>query len=231
MNSGIFGLPGSGKTTVLTWCALRALAGKPLYIGHLWGKIPLQEFDSRSYENVFTTFPVPGCARFDYEDTVGTFQYKRCLILIDEMSLYQDNRDFKTYTKEKKLFFATLRHTESDLIYCSQDWRDVDKKIQNMTHNLFLVEGRSRHRSRISPILPEQACKLGDIKTVYSLAPRISRTTLHRKSLYSSFDSFQLYGKPLPPVPVHPWYPETETEPELPPLAPWIPRALSLPAE
>ena len=33
MITGVFGLPGSGKTTVATYFALRALKNKPLMIG------------------------------------------------------------------------------------------------------------------------------------------------------------------------------------------------------
>lgn len=201
MMSGVFGLPGSGKTTFLTWCAERALNRKPLFVGHLWGRVPLGEF--RYYDHIFTTFPVKGCYHFDYEQTVGLFQYERCLILIDEMSHLQDNRDFKTYSKEKKYFFSMLRHMLIDLVYCSQSYVDCDKKIQNMTSQLFLIEKRGGHRSRICPVIPSQLIQNHSIDVGYDLAPWISRTTLHRKKLYGKFDSFDF--KRLPPVPLVPW--------------------------
>ena len=201
MLCGVFGLPGSGKTTFLTWCADRALQKKPLFVGHLWGREYIAEFDN--YDAIFSTFPIAGCFRFDYEETVGIFQYEKCLILIDEMSHVQDNRDYKNYTPQKKYWWSMLRHMKIDCIYCSQSYHDCDRKIQNMTHKLFLIEKRSGHRSRISPVLPEQITKNHDITVGYSVAPWISRTTLNRKKLYSKFDSFDF--KRLPPVPLVPW--------------------------
>lgn len=202
MISSICGLPGAGKTTVLTWCALRALAGKPLFIGHrpFW-TVSLQEF--KSYQAVFTTFPLRGCYRFDYEETAGIFKYEHSLILIDEMSHFQDNRDFRTYTPEKKYFWSMMRHTFCDVIWCSQSFRDCDIKIRNMTNQVFLIEKRPRDRSRIIPIKLEQNPKSDDIAIKYTLAPRPYRTTLNRKKLYSEFDSF-IY-KDLPPVVPIPW--------------------------
>lgn len=200
MISGVFGLPGAGKTTFLTWIARRALQKKPLYVGHLWGRVPLGEFPS--YKRVYTTFPVHGCFRFDYENTVGIYQYENCLILIDEMSHVQDNRDYKNYTHAKKYWWSMLRHMKIDLVYCSQSYQDCDKKIQNMTTSLFLIEKRGS-RSRISPVVPEQLIQHHEISVGYSIAPWICRTTLNRKKLYQYFDSFDF--KRLPPIPAVAW--------------------------
>lgn len=201
MISGVFGLPGAGKTTFLTWCALRALNNQPLFVGHLFRKVYLTEFDN--YDAVFTTFPLAGCFKFDYENTAGIFRYKRALILVDEMSMIQDNRDFKNYNANKKYFWAYMRHSESDCIYCSQSYLDCDKKIQNMTSALFLIEKRPRDRSRVSPVLPEQLIQKHDITVGYTLAPPMSRTTINRRKLYSCFDSFDYADLPL--VPLIPW--------------------------
>ena len=200
MICGVFGLPGAGKTTFLTWCARRALAGKPLRVGHLWAKIPLGEFDH--YDRVYSTFPVKGAYKFDY-DCVGVFQFERCLILIDEMSHLQDNRDFKTYDAGKKYFFSMARHMMIDLIYCSQSYTDCDLKIRNMTTRLFLIQKRAFDRSRISPVKPEWLVQGKELSVGYTLAPSISCTTLNRRKLYEYFDSFDFHR--LPPVPAIPW--------------------------
>lgn len=201
MMSCVCGLPGAGKTTFLTWCAKRALSGKKLYTGKLFWKVPLQEFSK--YQAVFTTYPVEGCYQFNYEDTAGIFKYEHALILIDEMSMVQDNRDFRTYNDKKKYFWSHMRHTKCDVIYCSQSYRDCDRKIRDMTNQIFLIEKRPHDRSRISPIILEQNPKSDDITMKFTLAPRPYRLTINRKRLYNDFDSF-IYAD-LPPVPCIPW--------------------------
>ena len=219
MITGVFGLPGSGKTTFLTWIAKRALAGKKLQIGHLWAKSNLGEF--RHYDHIFSSFPIVGCYKLDY-DTIGSFQYEKCLILIDEMSHYQDCRDWQSYDKGKKYFFSMARHMCVDLIYCSQWYKDIDKKIQNMTAKLFYIEHGSFETSLIYPITRDVAIK-GDIVGTYKLAPPIGRTRLHRRKLYGEFDSFDFAR--LPDVPLIPWKDETLTEDDsaFPPPPEFIP--------
>ena len=82
----IFGLPRSGKTTTLCMIAQNALKGKSV-LG--LGK----------YENVFTTFFCRGCKKLDFAD-LGKYDFSNSLILIDEISLYADNRNFKNFDSD-----------------------------------------------------------------------------------------------------------------------------------
>ena len=52
----ILGLPGAGKTTCLTWICLRALAGKPLRVGHFSYKQYIGEV--QKYKRVFSNVPI-----------------------------------------------------------------------------------------------------------------------------------------------------------------------------
>lgn len=119
MVTGIFGLPGSGKSTFLAMLA--------------------KKYQSRGYD-VFINreFPIDGCYLYDWSD-IGRYDISRALILIDEVSLYADNRDFKKFTAQLKEFFALHRHYKTDIIWCTQQYDGVDRKIRELTRELFYI--------------------------------------------------------------------------------------------
>lgn len=125
MITGFFGLPGVGKTTFLTMISQKEL--KRIARG------------KSKYEYVLTNFYCSGCHRIEYVD-IGNYNFENCLILLDEISLFADNRDYKFFGKEKFLFFVLHRHYNCDIIYFTQDWASVDKKIRNLTSDLFHVK-------------------------------------------------------------------------------------------
>ena len=122
---GYFGLPGSGKTTFLTMIAQREL--KRISKG------------KSKYEYVLTNFYCMGTYRISYAD-LGNKDIRNCLILLDELTLDADSRAYKFFTDEKKMFFILHRHYNCDLIYFTQQWDGIDKKIRDLTSDLFYVK-------------------------------------------------------------------------------------------
>ena len=61
------------------------------------------------------------------------------LILIDEITLFADSRDFKTFPFPIKQFFILHRHYCCDIIYFTQHYNNVDKKIRDLTFDLYFV--------------------------------------------------------------------------------------------
>lgn len=125
MITGYFGLPRCGKTTFATKEAIKALndikRGKS------------------SYRCVFTNFYCEGCYQIDYSN-LGKYNYIECLIVLDEITLDADSREFKQFDAVKKYFFLMHGHYEIDIIYCTQQWDAVDKKIRDITYDLFYVQ-------------------------------------------------------------------------------------------
>ena len=95
MITGVFGLPGAGKTTFLTWLTLRALRKKPLYIGHLGFKKMIGE--CRTYDKVYSNVPIDGTYKLTFEH-LGKVDFSDCLIIIDEAD-YQ-NLSMHDYHKD-----------------------------------------------------------------------------------------------------------------------------------
>lgn len=114
----VFGKKGSGKTTLMTKLALK-----------------YQKKGFRVYCNV----EIPGCYLFDIEDFGLVHFPERSLILIDEVNLIWDNRDFKNFPKHIQKYFRLQRHYRHTVYLFSQTF-DVDKKIRDLCDHLYLVQ-------------------------------------------------------------------------------------------
>lgn len=182
-----FGVPGCGKTTLLTMLAqkeLRKMAN---------GKSP--------YKHVLTNFYCEGCERINLSD-LGDYDIEDSLILLDEITLDADSRDFKTFSQAKKLFFVLHRHVGCDIVYFCQDFSRVDKTIRNLTYDLWYCQ------KSVFPLFREfTICKrifrninINEYSNELTLGYRFSnlrerlfihtRKILFRKPWYKYFDSY-----------------------------------------
>ena len=120
MIRGYFGVPGCGKTTLLT-------------------KEGISKKNKKKYENIYTiNFECSGTTPITFSD-LGKYKIKDSLILIDEITMSADNREFKTFPKEIRDFFILHRHLGCDIIYATQNFENVDKKIRDLTHDLWYM--------------------------------------------------------------------------------------------
>lgn len=127
----IFGKKGSGKTTLLTKLAYK--------------------YRSRGW-TVYTTFPIPGCRLFDVHQ-VGDVDFEpHSCILIDEVGMIWDNRDFKNFKKSVRDWFKLQRHYKCRVFLASQTF-DIDKKLRDLTDEMYLVTCKARVFSYAKRIL------------------------------------------------------------------------------
>lgn len=127
----VFGKKGSGKTTLLVRYALE-------YLDRGW--------------SVYSTIPVPGTIKFDV-DQFGKVQFpwKSCVI-VDEVGMIWDNRNFKNFRADQRDYFKLQRHYGNVLILASQTF-DVDKKIRDLADEMYLVTKAFRVFSYAKKIL------------------------------------------------------------------------------
>lgn len=203
MISLYFGLPGSGKTTVLTKLALEASSDVRRKYKHI-------------YHNV-KSLTVPGTTYIDNE-CIGKYDLSDGLLLIDEAALFAGNRDYKNFGKQRLEFFVMHRHQFLDIAVFLQRWDGLDLQIRAITDRVYYVYktflsdlfGYSRYyQIPYGIIIPDAkkdrgSSKLGEIVQGYckpSLFYRLFCTThVKRKKYYPYFNSFErltLY-KPLP---------------------------------
>lgn len=193
-----FGLPGCGKTTLMTYHALKAVR-------------------SKKYENIYCNvrISVPGVTYID-NNCIGKYDLHDGLILIDEATIFADSRDFKSFGKDKVEYFLLHRHFNVDVnLYCQQ-WDAVDRKIRTITDRVYYVyKGKilgwwltSYYRIPYGIIIPDPnkstGEKLGDIVQGYAkpnIFVRIFCTKrLYRPKYYKYFDSWEKPYRPSLPT-------------------------------
>lgn len=190
-----FGLPGCGKTTLMSYKALEGV---------------------KKYKNVYgnVRLKVDGYTYIDNE-CIGKYLMRDCLILIDEATVFADNRDYKNFSKDKIKYFLEHRHFKCDIILFTQQWDGVDRKIRSITDRVYYVyKGKilghwftTYYRIPYGIIIPDAkkdsgSNKLGEIVQGYCKPPflvRLFAPKLFRPLYYKYFDSFETYY--MPPLP------------------------------
>lgn len=181
MITGVFGLTGSGKSTFLAYCAQRALHGKKISIRG----VSVQ--DHVKYDRVYSNYYINGCYQLDY-NCLGKFNFENCLILIDEIMMYSDSRNYKNFSEELKYFYSHHRKYNIDVIYCSQSFSDCDIKIRNLTKHLLYCR-RFGSFTLISPIRKQFGISNSQISETFELAPLISTKVLWGRRYFKYFDT------------------------------------------
>ncbi|MDE5889054.1 MAG: zonular occludens toxin domain-containing protein [Bacilli bacterium] len=72
-------------------------------------------------------------------DDLSKYKFVNSLILIDEITLDADNRNFKNFNSAIRDFFLLHRHLGLDIIYATQNYENVDKKIRDVTNDLWYM--------------------------------------------------------------------------------------------
>lgn len=118
----IFAKKGQGKSTLLTKLAYK-------YRKKGW--------------QVFSTEPIPGCWKIDYTD-IGVYSFpENSCIIIDEVGMIWDARDFNKFPAHVRDFWKLQRHYKLKCVLASQTF-DVDKKIRDMADDMYLLEKKFR---------------------------------------------------------------------------------------
>lgn len=191
--SRYFGLPGCGKTTVLTMLALKAIKSeKYKYV----------------YANVRLSIPGVIYVPFDW---FGKYNFHDCLLLVDEAMVNCGDRDYKSFGKDKIRAFVEHRHFNMDIVLFSQEPDGIDKKIRSITDRMYyvkkgLITGRwfsSIYKIPYRLLFPENDENAGRILMGYVRPPFLSRLfarRLYRPKYYPFFDTYEV-DFTLPEVP------------------------------
>lgn len=119
-----FGVPGCGKTSILAQIGIKEL-----------NKI---KKDKSQYLHVYTNFYLKGAEKISFSD-MKDFRPEESLILLDELAIDADNRNFKNFDAATRDFFILHRHANNDIVYTTQNYTMVDMKIKNLTYDLWYM--------------------------------------------------------------------------------------------
>lgn len=128
MIKAYFGVPGCGKSTTL-----------------------VKEYrkNRKKYDHIYTlNIDIKGCRRITKED-LEQYKFTNSLILWDEITMDADNREYKSFSKPLRDFFLLHRHLGVDIIYATQNYENVDKKVRDLTSELWYMS------KSVVPILRE----------------------------------------------------------------------------
>ena len=193
-----FGLPGCGKTTLMSYFALKGVKNK-------------------KYTNVYSNvhLAIDGVT-FIENECIGQYDLSDGLLLIDEATLFADSRAYKEFDKGKLKYFLMHRHYNVDIVLFTQQWDGVDRKIRVITDRVYYVYkgkilGRwitSFYRIPYGIIIPDPkkdkgSNKLGEILQGYCRPPllvRLFATRIFRPLYYKYFDSWECEKLPCLPL-------------------------------
>lgn len=182
---GFYGLPGTGKTTVMSATATAALSGRYFL------NVPPKK-------RVFSNVPIPGTYELTYE-MIGRDDLSNSLILIDEACQWFDSRQFKTFPKEVSNFFQTIRHEHSSVCMFYQAFNDVDSRLRSLCQMHYILKSLPFDLTLIKPVEHVQDIFNYKPDDRYQYAPWYDWRILRRSKYYHLFDSFirfQHYKKP-----------------------------------
>ena len=202
MISRVFGLPGSGKTTMLAMWALQAVkSGKYKHV----------------YANVHLT--IEGVAYVPF-DMFGTYEMRDCIYFVDEATINCGDRDWKGFSKAKIKYMMEHRHHYCDVVFFSQEADGMDKKIRSITDRVYYVYKGFWMGHWVSKAVkvPYTICwpdgkndsgeNAGRILMGYVRPPLLNRIFakwIYRKKYYPYFDSWECERLPDLPASVIPY--------------------------
>lgn len=148
----IFGKKGSGKSTTLTKFAItHKNKGWTVYSTEIIpdtyyiapeniGFYQLEDFNYKEFDiNAFHGIKRIFMAAKNYLFPVRP----KILLLVDEVGMIWDNRNFKGFKPEVRNFFKLQRHYHCKIVLFSQTF-DIDKKLRDLTDSMYLQKNLFR---------------------------------------------------------------------------------------
>lgn len=179
----VFGKKGFGKSTYLVKMALK-------YAKKGW--------------NIYTNMEdmnIPGVRIIDIDDLGDFVPAADSVLLLDEVGMVWDARNFKNFKPSVRDFFKLQRHYRC-IVYMASQTFDVDKKLRDLCDGMFLHENFARvfslGRRIAKTITLTEASSEGESRIAESLKFKLfwysTLTLIPKYSMY--FDSHI-----IPPVP------------------------------
>lgn len=181
----IFGKKGSGKTSTMCMLCFK-------YLKKGW--------------TVYSTEPLPGAIKFDVQDVGQKHFPEKSVVLIDEVGMIWDNRDYKNFRPEVRNWFKYQRHAKCRVYLFSQTF-DIDLKLRNLTDDMYMMVNvlgvlsygkRIRRRLVVVKPSPEAESRIADelVISPFFTAPFGGRMFTWLPKYARFFDSYSIWDMP-----------------------------------
>ena len=186
----IYGKKGAGKTTYLTRMSIKF---------------------NREGWHVFSNTEIFGTYKLS-TDWIGKLDFpEKSVLLLDEVGMIWDNRNFKSFAPEVRDFFKLQRHKKVYVIMASQSF-DIDKKLRDLTDEMFLLQNLFNVFTVAKKINKYQTISNQDnddgskesiscLTENYKFAPFFNWIWTYNPRYFKFFNSFE--SEKLPAVPEH----------------------------
>lgn len=201
MISLFFGLPGSGKSTIICWRIVNHL----MQIDR--GKSPYDHI----YTNCDISFAHPALTICDYATMRDYDLGDRSLLMIDEAQMDMSSRAYKSFGKQDLRLFSQHRRYGYSIELYTQRWDGLDIAVRCLTTRVFYVKkSLIRCFSHVYPVkygidIPrakdKDSAHYGEITQAYTrwgFIDRLFHPRVFRPVVYGLYDSF--VRPPCPPL-------------------------------
>lgn len=178
-----FGLPGSGKTTVLNEIA--------------------RQCQKRKSCTVLSNYPISGTYKVDrsdlgvYDISADGFGTKECVILFDEASIHYFKRQFESFSDKENNFHSMHRHAKVCEVFACQSWDGMDKRLRELNTQLWYVERWYFNLIRLRQIDKDFDIKEDDKQPIEGYAfVRGGDKFLYAPRVWKMFDTFDMHNLP-----------------------------------
>lgn len=155
---------------------------------------------------------VKGTIKIDWTEHIGKYDFRDCVILIDEASIDLNNRNFKEMGMDKIKYLKLHRHYRAHMWFFSQSYDDMDITVRRLADRFFTVNKTFFNFVTKNFQLRAIRKKVGiekekhQIMDMFDFVP-LSKYTFNGRKCWKLFDSF--YAPELEPIPPE-WFEKVE---------------------
>lgn len=140
-----FGLPGSGKTTVAAWI----VNDKNKIVNKKQKQLNKQKNQNTRYskslkkwieehKNTYSNIAIKGTYKTEKKD-IGKYDIVNGDLIIDEVGIEYNNRQFSAFPKSAISYFKLHRHYKVDVHIFSQSHEDCDITLRRLAQKLYVM--------------------------------------------------------------------------------------------
>lgn len=142
------------------------------------------------YDNIYCNVEIENSTFIPIQDIIKIYAIENSLLVIDEASLYYNNRMMKMTDREIE-YFKLHRHYKTDIIVISQSYDDIDITIRRLYDKMYILKKIPIfHLSILKEIKKFITIDRETEQIIEGYAYKGFPKLMYRKRYYKYFDSY-----------------------------------------